>query len=254
MEIQVFDSYEEMSINAARLVAAQVRLKPDSVLGLATGSTPLGLYAELIRMYEEENLDFSEVVTLNLDEYLGLGPDDDQSYAYFMREKLFSKINIDPDSSYLPDGLAEDPEDAAQEYEMLADMLPRDLQILGIGRNGHIGFNEPADAFPVETHVTDLAESTIQANQRFFDNADQVPRQAITMGMKQILAAKKIILLASGADKAETISDLVFGKVTSQVPASILNLHPDVMVMLDEAAARYLVEAYGFDDEDIAGE
>lgn len=250
MEIQIFENYEELSINAARLVAAQVRLKPDSVLGLATGSTPLGMYAELVRMHEEENLDFSEVTSLNLDEYLGLGEDDDQSYVSFMREHLFSKINIDPEATYLPDGLAADPEEAAMYYEMLADMVPRDLQILGIGRNGHIGFNEPDNVFPVETHVTDLTESTIQANQRFFKSEEEVPRQAITMGMKQIMAAKKILLLASGAEKAETIADLVFGEVTSQVPASILNLHPDVVIMLDEPAARYLVEEYGFDEEE----
>ncbi|MDO5033351.1 MAG: glucosamine-6-phosphate deaminase [Eubacteriales bacterium] len=246
MNIEVFENYEQMSIHAARLVAAQVRLKPDSVLGLATGSTPLGLYAELVRMYEEEDLDFSSVTSLNLDEYIGLGEENDQSYAYFMREKLFSKINIDPAACFLPDGLAEDPEDEALRYEDLAEMLPRDLQILGIGRNGHIGFNEPADFFTVLTHVTDLTESTIQANQRFFAKVEDVPRQAITMGMKQIMAAKKIILLASGAEKADIVLDLIFGEVASQLPASLLNLHPDVTILLDEAAARYLLEDRGF--------
>lgn len=240
MEVKIFDTYEEMSIAAARIVSALIRLRPNANIGVPTGSTPIALYRELVRMHKEADLDFSQVRFCNLDEYIGLAPDHPQSYAYFMHEHLYNHINVDEENCNIPNGIEHDPQEQADIYELFLHKVPRDLQILGIGRNAHIGFNEPNDVFTPETHVVSLAESTIEANKRFFRSKDEVPRQAITMGMRQIVAAKKIILLASGEAKAEAIKKMLIGTVNPQIPASILNLHDNVLLMLDKEAASKL--------------
>lgn len=229
--------YQEMSKQAANLIGAQVVVKPDCVLGLATGSTPIGTYKELIRRCEAGELDFSNVTSVNLDEYKGLPRDNDQSYYYFMNENLFDHINIDKANTNVPNGMEPDADKECERYEELIKTLGGvDLQLLGLGHNGHIGFNEPADEFVKETHCVDLQESTIEANKRFFESIDDVPRQAYTMGIKTIMSAKKILVIASGADKADIVNRAFFGPVTPQVPASILQMHPDVTVICDEAA------------------
>ena len=229
--------YQEMSKQAANLIGAQVVVKPDCVLGLATGSTPIGTYKELIRRCEAGELDFSNVTSVNLDEYKGLPRDNDQSYYYFMNENLFNHINIDKANTNVPNGMEADADKECKRYEELIRSLGGvDLQLLGLGHNGHIGFNEPADEFVKETHCVDLQESTIEANKRFFESIDDVPRQAYTMGIKTIMSAKKIIVVANGADKADIVNRAFFGPVTPQVPASILQMHPDVTVICDEAA------------------
>lgn len=229
--------YNDMSQKAAAVLAAQIITKPDCVLGLATGSSPIGTYAQLVSWYEKGFLDFSKVTSVNLDEYKGLSGDNDQSYRYFMDHHLFSKVNIDRARTFVPDGTESDSEKACQAHEQtIADVGGIDLQLLGIGHNGHIGFNEPADAFTAETHCVDLAETTIQANRRFFASADDVPRQAYTMGIRAIMQAKKVLLVVSGADKAKAVKDAFFGPITPQVPASILQLHRDVTLVADEAA------------------
>lgn len=222
---------------AAELIAAQVKQKPDCVLGLATGSTPLDTYAQLIAAYRAGELDFSCVRTVNLDEYVGLGPDHDQSYAWFMRHNLFEFINIDPHNTHIPDGITADPDAECQRYDaLIASLGGVDLQLLGIGPNAHIGFNEPGDAFIPETHVVKLTDSTIAANARFFASVDQVPRQAITMGIRAILQARKVVLIATGTGKAKAVCDAFWGPVTPLVPASILQLHPDFTLVADEDA------------------
>ncbi len=237
MRIYKTKDYEAMSRKAASVIAAQVVAKPDCVLGLATGSTPIGAYKKLIEWYEKGDLDFSQVTTVNLDEYKGLPRENDQSYYYFMNENLFNHVNINKERTFLPDGTEADSEKACKAYEEIVRSVGgADLQLLGMGHNGHIGFNEPADYFPKETHCVDLAESTIQANKRFFASEAEVPRQAYTMGIGTIMSAKKILIVISGADKAETVKKAFFGPVTPQVPASILQLHPDVVVVADEAA------------------
>jgi len=237
MKVIITKTYEEMCQKAARIIAAQVTLKPDSVLGLATGSTPLGIYSELVKKHQQGELDFSEVCTVNLDEYVGLSADNEQSYRYFMNHNLFDHINIPKKYTYVPKGMADDPLDECDDYELLIQQLGGvDLQLLGIGGNGHIGFNEPADHFTAETHLTDLTESTIEANSRFFENKDSVPKQAITMGIGTIMQARKILLVANGESKAKAIYETLFGPVTPQVPASILRFHQDVTVIVDEAA------------------
>lgn len=237
MRIYKAKDYEEMSQKAANIIAAQVVLKPECVLGLATGSTPIGTYSRLVEKYKKGDLDFSKVTTVNLDEYKGLPRENDQSYYYFMHENLFDKVNIDPASTNLPDGTKEDSDAECARYEALIQSLGGvDLQLLGLGHNGHIGFNEPADVFEKDTHCVDLQERTIEANKRFFASADDVPRQAYTMGIGTIMRAKKILVVVSGEDKAETVAKAFFGPVTPQVPASILQMHPDVTVVADEAA------------------
>lgn len=240
MEVKIFDSYEDMSIAAAALVAEQIRRKADANIGVPTGSTPIAMYKELVRMHKEEELDFALVRFCNLDEYIGLAPDHPQSYAYFMHEHLYNHINVDDENCNIPSGIDHNPQEQADIYELFLHRVPRDIQILGIGRNAHIGFNEPSDVFTAETHVVTLAESTIEANKRFFRSKDEVPRQAITMGMRQILAAKQIILLASGEAKAEAIKKMLYGNVDPRIPASILNLHDNVLIMLDKEAAGNL--------------
>ena len=229
--------YEDMSRKAADIIAAQVIMKPNCVLGLATGSTPIGTYARLVKKHKKGDLDFSGVTSVNLDEYKGLTKENDQSYYYFMNDNLFSKVNIDKSRTFLPDGTETDSDKACRDYnQIIADVGGVDLQLLGLGHNGHIGFNEPAAVFEAETHCVDLTESTIQANKRFFASIDDVPRQAYTMGIKTIMLARKILVVVSGADKAAIVKKAFFGEITPEVPASVLQLHPDVTIVADEAA------------------
>lgn len=229
--------YQDMSRKAANIISAQIIMKPDCVLGLATGSTPVGTYRQLIEWYEKEDLDFSRVSTVNLDEYRGLTHIDPQSYYYFMQENLFDHVNIDKAATHVPDGTNPDATDACAKHEQIIKSLGGiDLQLLGLGNNGHIGFNEPGAAFEKETHLVDLAESTIRANARFFASIDEVPKQAYTMGIRTIMQAKKILVVVSGEGKADIVSRAFFGPVTPEVPASILQMHPDVTVVCDEAA------------------
>lgn len=237
MKIIYAEDYASMSRKAANLLAAVVLLKPSGVLGLATGSTPVGTYRELIEKCRAGDLDFSQTRTVNLDEYVGLQPDDEQSYNRFMHANLFSQINIDPANTHLPDGLSPDSTTECQRYDALIQSLGGiDIQLLGIGANGHIGFNEPANAFQKCVHCVSLTESTIQANARFFASPEQVPTKAYTMGMQAIMQAKKIVLVANGAGKATILCDALFGPITPQVPASILQLHPDVTIIADKEA------------------
>lgn len=229
--------YEDMSRKAANLIGALVVSKPDCVLGLATGSTPLGIYAGLIRGYESGDLDFSAVKSINLDEYKGLGEQDPQSYRYYMKENFFRHINIRPENTHLPDGLEPDSRKACADYDaVIASMGGVDLQLLGLGHDGHIGFNEPNDFFDKETHCVDLAPMTIEANKRFFASADEVPRQAYTMGIAAIMRAGCVLLAVSGKDKAKILKEALTGPVTPQVPASALQFHPNVVVTADEDA------------------
>ena len=229
--------YDEMSRKAAEIIAAQITLEPETILGLATGSTPLGTYAQLAKWCSEGKLDFSLVETYNLDEYVGLGVGDEQSYVQFMRDNFFSKINIDLENTHLPDGKAEDPDEAAADYEeMLLDIGAVDIQLLGIGHDGHIGFNEPGDEFVGPVHQVTLDPMTIEANKRFFDSADDVPRTALTMGIADIMRAYTNLMVITGKDKAEITHDALFGPVTPKVQASILQFHPDVIVVADEDA------------------
>lgn len=239
--IIIAQDYEEMCSKAAEFLAAQILLKPNGVLGLATGSTPTGVYERLCAKYAAGQLDFSDVRTVNLDEYAGLGPEDEQSYHAYMRRHLFDHVNLQAENTHLPDGLAPDPDEECVRYdELLTSLGGVDMQILGLGVNGHIGFNEPGDAFSEGSHVVTLSESTIAANARFFPDAGKVPRQALTMGMKAILGAKKILLLASGENKAQAVRDMLCGPITPRLPASILRLHPDVTFLIDSAAGQLL--------------
>lgn len=237
MKIYKTKDYEAMSRKAAHIISAQIITKPGCVLGLATGSTPVGAYRQLVEWYNEGDLDFSDVTTVNLDEYKGLARDNPQSYYYFMNEKLFGKVNIDKNRTFLPDGTEADSETACRDYnEILRSVGGVDLQLLGLGHNGHIGFNEPGDAFKKDTHCVTLSERTIQANTRFFSSRDEVPRQAYTMGIRTIMSARRILVVVSGEDKADIVKTAFFGPVTPQVPASILQLHGDVILVADEAA------------------
>ena len=237
MRIIETKTYEDMSKQAANIIASVVTLKPDCMLGLATGSSPIGTYEELVKKYEAGELDFSEVTTVNLDEYKGLPKENKQSYYYFMHDNLFDKVNIKPENTHLPDGTNLDSEEEAARYEALVQSLGTvDLQLLGLGRNGHIGFNEPGDSFVEPTHCVDLKESTIEANKRFFESADDVPKQAYSMGIGTIMRAKKILVVVSGEDKAQALKDTTCGPISPKVPGTILRLHPDVTIVADEAA------------------
>ena len=244
MRFIVCDSHEEIARLGADMIEEVMKAKKDAVLGLATGSTPVDMYAELIRRYEAGTLDFSPVRSVNLDEYYPLAPDNDQSYRYFMNHNLFDHVNINKENTNVPDGLAEDPAAFCASYEqMIKDLGGIDIQVLGIGGNGHIAFNEPAEALDPLTHLTDLTPETIAANSRFFESEADVPRRALTMGMGTILNARKILLLATGAAKADAIATLMSGKLTTSCPASLLNLHADVTVICDRAAAAKVQNA-----------
>ena len=238
MKIIVTENYEEMSEVAAKLFLEVLTEKKDCVLGLATGSTPIGLYSGLAKACDEGKVDFSNVKSVNLDEYYPIAPDNDQSYRYFMNKNLFDKININKENTFVPDGTAADPETSCRAYEDKIDSLGGiDIQVLGIGRNGHIGFNEPsADGLFANTHLTDLTEDTIEANSRFFASVDEVPTHALTMGIASVFKARKIVILANGESKADAVKKMVEGPISMMCPASLLCLHPDVTLVCDKAA------------------
>ena len=233
--------YDELSAIAARVIAAQVTLKPNCVLGLATGSSPEGTYKELIAAYNRGELDFSQVRTVNLDEYVGLEPTHDQSYAYFMRDRFFDHVNIDLKNTNVPDGMNPDPAAECARYDALIQSMGGiDLQLLGIGPNGHIGFNEPGDTFSLGTQQIKLTQSTLEANKRFFASLDDVPTHARTMGIRDIMQARRILLVASGENKAQAVKGLLTGAISPQMPCTILQYHPDCIVVADEAALSAL--------------
>ena len=238
MKIIRTKDYADMSRKAANIISAQVIMKPDCVLGLATGGTPVGTYEKLVERYNEGDLDFSEVTSVNLDEYRGLPKEHPESYWSFMHRNLFDHVNIDPAHIHLPDGTNPDADDACAQYNQIIHSVGGiDLQLLGIGHDGHIGFNEPGEAFELETHCVDLTPETIEANKRFFDgNVDLVPKQAYTMGIRTIMQARKVLMVVNGAGKAEIVKKAFFGPVTPEVPASILQLHPDFILVADEEA------------------
>ena len=241
MNVVIAIDYQELSNQAAKLVAEQITRKPDSVLGLATGQTPVGMYQELVRKFKKGEIDFSRVITFNLDEYYGLSPEHPQSYHFFMWDTFFRHINIRNENVYLLNGVTDDIEGECQQYENLIQQNGGiDLQILGIGDNGHLGFNEPAIGLNSKTHLVNLSEETIRANSKYFKNIEEVPRQALTMGIGTIMKAEKIILLASGPKKAHVIERTVHGKVSTEVPATVLQLHQDTTILIDQEAATHL--------------
>lgn len=241
MRILIVDDYDEMSKKAAAMVSSQVILKHDCVLGLATGDTPLGMYRELIRLYENKEVDFSDVTTFNLDEYYKIDRENKQSYYYYMKENFFKYINIKKENTHIPNGTAKDIEEECKNYEQrIKNSGGIDIQVLGIGANGHIGFNEPDINFEAETHLVKLDEMTIEANSRFFSSKEEVPTTAISMGIKTIMQSRRVVLLANGEVKAEAIYKTVKGKISPEVPASILQLHPDATIILDKNAAKLL--------------
>lgn len=234
-------NYQDLSRKAANIISAQIIMKPNCVLGLATGSSPVGIYRQLVDWYNKGDLDFSQVTTINLDEYKGLAPDNEQSYRYFMNTNLFDHVNINKANTYVPNGLEPDSKKACEEYnKIIASCGGVDLQLLGLGHNGHIGFNEPGIAFEKETHCVDLTPTTVEANKRFFASLEEVPKQAYTMGIKSIMQAKKILVIVSGKDKAEILNQALHGPITPSVPASILQLHNDVIIVADEDALSVL--------------
>ena len=241
MKLIVVNNYEELSKVAAKEFSKIIKEKENVVLGLATGGSPVGMYKELIRMYEQKELNFSKITTVNLDEYIGLNPEHNQSYRYFMNNNLFNHINIDKSNTFVPNGLAEDLEAQCKEYDQkIVELGGIDIQLLGVGNNGHIAFNEPNSELSSGTHIISLTDNTIEANARFFDNIDDVPRKAITMGVGGIMKAKKIILIASGESKAEAIKGIFSGKITTANPATMLQMHRDVTIIVDEAAAKLI--------------
>jgi len=243
MRIYRTKDYAQMSRMAANIISAQIIIKPNSVLGLATGATPLGTYEQLIKWYNIGDLDFSDVKTINLDEYKGLSGEDSQSYRQFMNRNFFNYINIKTENTYIPDGLEENSETACTKYNnIISSVNGIDLQLLGIGHNGHIGFNEPGAAFEKETHCVNLSQSTIEANARFFENQEAVPKMAYTMGIKSIMQARKIVVIVSGISKAEIVKKSFLGPITPLVPASVLQLHNDVILVGDEAAFSYFAQ------------
>ncbi|MFP3392649.1 glucosamine-6-phosphate deaminase [Brevibacillus sp. SIMBA_040] len=244
MKLVIVGDYRELGKKAAELVAYEVKSNPKAVLGLATGGTPVGMYRELIKMHQEEGIDFSQASSFNLDEYVGLSAEHPQSYRAYMQENLFDHINLPVDKTHVPAGDAPDLEQACERYEeAIRQAGGVDIQVLGIGNNGHIGFNEPGSSVDSTTRVVQLTESTIEANARYFASIEEVPTQAVSMGIKTILRAKKVVLLASGEAKAEAVRLMLEGEATADVPASLLQLHPDVTVIVDEAAASQLTVA-----------
>ena len=243
MRIIVCQNYEEVSKKAAQMILSQVTLKPNSVLGLATGSTPIGMYENLVKLNKSGDIDFSVVRTFNLDEYYNLPKESDQSYHYFMYQNLFNHININPANIHIQNGMTNDVDAECERYDsLIKEAGGVDIQVLGIGNNAHIGFNEPTVNFEKGTHLVELEESTIEANSRFFDNIEDVPKKAITMGVGSIFKSKKILLIATGENKAEAIYNTVYGKVVPEVPASILQFHSDIVLILDKDAAKLLKE------------
>jgi glucosamine-6-phosphate deaminase len=243
MERIICKNYDEVSLLGANIFAKQIKQNPKSILGLATGSTPVGMYKKLAEMYNKNGLDFSEIRTFNLDEYYPIKKDDEQSYNFFMRDNLFSHINIKPENVHLPNGESADPKEECAAYEqMLTDAGGVDIQLLGVGVNGHLGFNEPEDELKLATHLTNLTPSTIEANSRFFKNIEDVPTMALTMGMGTIMKARSILLLITGENKAPVAKKLFSGVITTSLPASFLHLHPNATVLLDEAAASLLIK------------
>ena len=240
MNVIVVKSYDEMSKKAFEIMKATIKEKKNAVLGLATGSTPIGLYKEMIADYKAGGTSYSEVSTFNLDEYVGLDYSSDQSYVYFMREHLFDHIDIKLENTNIENGKAADPAAECARYNALLAENTVDLQILGIGSNGHIAFNEPGTPFDSVTHVVDLTETTIKDNSRLFNSIDDVPKQAFTMGLSNIMTAKKIVILANGANKAKAVYGMVHGEITEDLPASILQNHSDCTLICDEAAASLL--------------
>jgi len=241
MQVLVVKDYQEMSKEAAKIFKARMESKADLVMGLATGSTPIGTYKELIQMVEKGELSFDQATAFNLDEYYGLDASHPQSYARFMKDQLFESVDISVDNTFIPNGTAEDVQEECASYDALIEKHGGlDLQLLGIGGNGHIGFNEPDESLSAGTHQVDLDMATIEANSRFFESLDQVPKKALTMGMGSILKAKEILLLASGANKAEAVGGLLSGKITTDNPASFLQLHPKVIVIIDQELADIL--------------
>ena len=236
-------TYEQMGARAAAIIAEVIQKKENPVLGLATGSTPISTYQSLIQLYENGSLDFSKVTSVNLDEYKGLSGDNDQSYRYFMNHNLFDHVNIDKTKTFVPNGLEADSAKACSDYDKIINEVGQiDIQVLGLGLNGHIGFNEPADHFPKTTHCVDLTQSTIDANSRFFETMDEVPKQAYTMGIQTIMSAKTILVLVNGSAKADIVKEAFFGPITPQVPASILQLHDNVILVGDEEALSKIAE------------
>ena len=240
MKIIVTKDYEELSAKAAKIMLEVVRDNPYAVLGLATGTTPLGLYAYMIADHEQKGTSYAHIRTANLDEYKGLPKTHPQSYAYFMRKNLFDGLGIHSENTNIENGMAADEEKECARYDEVLEQLPRDIQLLGLGSNGHIAFNEPGTPFGSGTHVVALAESTVKDNARLFDDISEVPRKAFTMGIRQIMQAKKVLILASGANKADAVAKMVKGEVTEAVPASVLQLHPDCTLIVDKAAAAKL--------------
>ena len=240
MQIIKVKNYDQMSEEALKIILDVVKNKPDAVLGLATGSTPLGLYAKMIEDHKNNGTSYAECRTVNLDEYVGLDVNSNQSYVYFMRENLFKSIDIKLENTHIENGKAEDKEAECAHYNALLGELVQDVQVLGIGSNGHIAFNEPGTPFDSVTHIVDLAESTIKDNSRLFNSIDEVPRQAFTMGLSNIMNAKKIVILANGEGKAYAIGELVNGEIREEVPATILRNHPDCILICDELAGKYI--------------
>lgn len=237
MEIYQAKDYSDMSRKAANIISAQIIMQRNSVLGLATGSTPLGTYRQLIEWYQKGDLDFSDIRSVNLDEYKGISPEDPNSYACFMKTNLFDHVNINQANTYIPNGMEDDADLECSRYNRIIQRLGGiDLQLLGIGQNGHIGFNEPGASFEKETHCVKLTENTISANSRFFSSLDLVPKYAYSTGIKNIMQSRRILLIASGENKSEALYQSLFGPVLPSVPASILQLHNHVTVVADEAA------------------
>lgn len=240
MKVIITENYEEMSQKAAEILIDIVKKNPNAILGLATGSSPIGTYKNMIKDHKENGTSYKNVSTVNLDEYVGLTADHDQSYAYFMRDNLFDHIDIDQNNTNLPCGSAPNAQAECDRYNALLETKKQDVQVLGLGSNGHIGFNEPSTPFDSVTHLVDLTENTIKDNSRLFNSIDEVPRQALSMGIKNIMQAKSIVMVVSGKNKAQAVKGMVKGEITPELPASVLQLHPFVTVICDKDAASLL--------------